>query len=217
MSLSLGAIQDEMDLTKVDALYELKARILRLTANGPAEYKGSKFMFDALRDALKGEIWAVTPIVESEVKALSLNDAAGYLVNILRTTKYMGGEVYQRRPSEKRTIPVSAMKADSIHYGEYLATPRYPQRRHSSGGFQFQCRETRTRLLEKTGTFEYSPTYVPQGEDLAKLLREKRCLRCGKQGHFIAKCYADVEKTHTQGLKTYLAEGHSMEELLFFM
>jgi hypothetical protein len=117
MSLSLGAIKDEMDLTKVDALYELKARILRLTANGPAEYKGSKFMFDALRDALKGEIWAVTPIVESEVKALSLNDAAGYLVNILRTTKYMGGEVYQGCPSENRTIPVSAMKADSIYHG----------------------------------------------------------------------------------------------------
>jgi hypothetical protein len=44
MSLSLGAIQDEMDLTKVDALCKLKARILRLTTNGQAEYKGSKFM-----------------------------------------------------------------------------------------------------------------------------------------------------------------------------
>jgi hypothetical protein len=93
------------------------------------------------------------------------------------------------------------MKADAIHYNEYLATPRYPQRRHSSGGSQFPRRET----------------HVPQGEDLAKLLREKRCLKCGKQEHFIAMFYADVEKTHTQGLKTYLADGHSMEELLFFV
>jgi hypothetical protein len=163
-----------MDLTKVDALYELKARILRLTANGPAEYKGSKFMFDALRDALKGEMWAVTPIVECEVKALCLNDAAGYLVNILRTTKSMGSEVYQGRPSEKHTTSVTAMKADSICYGEYRATSRYPQRRHSPSGSQFPRRETRTRLLEKTGTFENSPACVPLGEDLAKLLREKR-------------------------------------------
>jgi hypothetical protein len=187
-----------------------------LTASGPAEYKGSKFMFEALRDAFKGEMWAVNPIVECEVKALSLNDAAGYLVNILRIIKSMGGEVYQGRPSEKRTIPASAMKADAIHYREYRGTYRYPQR-HSSGGSQFPRRETRTRLLDKTGTFENSPAYVPQGEDLAKLPREKRCLRCGKQGHCISKCYLDVDKTHTQGFKTYLAEGHSMEELLFFV
>jgi hypothetical protein len=44
MSLSLSDIQLEMDLTKVDAVYELKGRILRLTAIGPAEYKGPKFM-----------------------------------------------------------------------------------------------------------------------------------------------------------------------------
>jgi hypothetical protein len=42
-------------------------------------------------------------------------------------------------------------------------------------------------------------------------------LRCGKKGHFISRCYADVEKSHTQALKIYLAEGHPMEELLFFV
>jgi hypothetical protein len=94
MSLSLSDIQLEMDLTKVDALYELTGRILRLTANGPAEYKGPKFMFDSLRDAPKGEMWAVGPIVDCEVKCLSINDAVGFLVNILRTTRSMGGEVY---------------------------------------------------------------------------------------------------------------------------
>jgi hypothetical protein len=52
-----------------------------------------------LRDALKGKMWTVNPIFECEVKALSLNDAVGYLVNILRTTKSMGVEVYQGLPS----------------------------------------------------------------------------------------------------------------------
>jgi hypothetical protein len=214
--LSLSDIQLEMDLTKVDALYELKGRILRLTANGPAEYKGPKFMFDSLRDALKGEMWAVGPIVDCEVKSLSINDAVGFLVNNLRTARSMGGDVYQGRPSEKPTIPIAAMKADAIHYGKHRATPRYPQRRHSTGGNQYPRRGNRARLPEGNRAAENSSTQVPQGEDLAKLLREKRCLRCGKQGHFIARCYADVEKSHTQALKTYLAEGNPMEELLVF-
>jgi hypothetical protein len=152
----IDAIQDEMELTKVySTLYELKARILRLTANGPAEYKGSKFMSDALRDVLKGEMWAVTPIVECEVKALRLNDAAGYLVNILRTNKSMGAAVYQGSPSGKRTIPVVAMKADEICYGEYRATTRYQQRRHSLGGSKFRLRETHTRCQRKAENLKF--------------------------------------------------------------
>jgi hypothetical protein len=103
------------------------------------------------------------------------------------------------------------MKADAIHYGEYRATPRYPQRRHSTGGNQYPRGGNRARLPESNRATENSSTQVPQGEDLAKLLREKRCLRCGKQGHFIARCYADVEKSQTQALKTYLAEGNPME------
>jgi hypothetical protein len=118
-------------------------------------------------------MWAVGPIVDCEVKSLSINDAVGFLVNILRTTRSMGGDVYQGRPPEKPTIPIAAMKADAIHYGEYRATPRYPQRHHSTGGVQYPRRGNRARLPESNRVAENSPTQVPQGEGLAKLLRER--------------------------------------------
>jgi hypothetical protein len=60
---------------------------------------------------------------------------------------------------------------------------------------------------------ENSSTQVPQGEDLANQLQQKIFLSVQGQ----ARCHADVEKSDTKALKTYLAEAHPKKELLPFV
>jgi hypothetical protein len=113
-------------------------------------------------------------------------------------------------------LNIAAMKADAIHYGEYRATPRYPHP-HSMGGSQHPRRcipssSAEVRLSDRKFFHAGSTRRGPSETTTAKNI-----LECARPGHFIARCHADVEKSHTKALKTYLAEAHPKQELLSFV
>jgi hypothetical protein len=170
LSLRLAEIQKEKDLTKIEAIEDVRRIIYNLSQQGQPEYRTSAAMIDVLeKSVLVDEPWSVDIAARRATYSFTFDEYCTALTSWIRAKIEKNGtrnpKGYFGKPSES-----SSAQLTQILYGEqYNKSTRrasHRDRRHNS-------------MSQSAFPSRPKPAYAP---------KKGNCHRCGKPGHWMSEC-----------------------------
>ena len=197
------------DLAKGMSL--LKERILHLSENGPSTYNNTQHQLNVLRNALKNQEWAVNSFLTCTrpPHEQTLEAYCATLVSDARTRDVIIPQQKQHQQQLNGSSgTVAAFENDAeVLYGDTRISKR--NRRGVAYRGSAQRSPFRPGNLPSNQHTPRHPQRSAQRSmpDLAQRLRDKRCLRCGQLGHFVAGCTEATppQKSFRDSIRAYLA------------
>ena len=187
---------------KPEALTKLRNEIARLSCNGPKEFTSQAHQILALRKALKGEDWAIAPLVAANERSSNdptlrtLDYFVQSLVSFLRETQSIVGT-----SSENEDMP----KAE-VFYGDARVGHR-PGMRGRKG--------RQTNLLPQHRV-HIKDALRRQSQPASREKQDDLCFNCGKPGHYYRDCTAS-KRPFKSIARTMLASDLGTAECVFFL
>ena len=211
MQTTLSQLQDGDDT--VAALHALRARIDRLSANGPLEYRSESTKIDVLKNCLRGETWAVDTLVacSRDGSLRKVQDYISALISYLRTRDSLNA-----RSGPARVLDNSAVgSSPRVFFGDYRTSGREDARGLQSGRAHRAGAGTRNSARNR-GNYKGPRPFNADPEALQRMLKDMKCWLCGKKGHYAINC-KERRRSFSEASKAYLNDSGSAEELAFLL
>ena len=227
LQTSLSGIMRDYSCGRVEALHKLRARIDRLSANGPSEYRSERTKIDILKNSLRGEKWAVDTLVQCQRdKGLTkLQDHVSALISYLRTLE----SIDPHEPASPQVASGPHGMPASVYYGYQYARPPVSTRpqgrrqRTMPGGGSHVGRSGRARQIGADGSGQrdrHRAQDVMSRDELKKHLNDQTCWLCGNVGHYSYEC-PTRKRSFTDAARAFLTDSDdgksSAEELAYFL